>query len=186
MYAIGNPYGLDETLTRGIVSALGREISAPDGSKISDVIQTDAALNPGNSGGPLLNEEGEMIGVNSQIASDAASVAGSQPGSTGVGFAISSNTVAQAVKTIKSGNGVSSASTSRSATQVEGAGGGQSPYGRRSPYGEAEAAGPGSEQPTEAATETGSGAGGLERGEAGSSGSEPAVTGGEGRVVIVP
>ncbi len=186
VYAIGNPYGLDETLTRGIVSALGREISAPDGSKISDVIQTDAALNPGNSGGPLLNEEGEVIGVNSQIASDAASVAGSQPGSTGVGFAISSNTVAQAVKTIKSGNGVSSASASRSTTQVEGAGGAQSPYGRRSPYGEAETGGSGSEQPTEAATETGSGPGGVERGEAASSGSEPAVSGGEGRVLIVP
>ncbi len=186
VYAIGNPYGLDETLTRGIVSALGREISAPDGSKISDVIQTDAALNPGNSGGPLLNEEGEVIGVNSQIASDAASVAGSQPGSTGVGFAISSNTVAQVIKTIKSGNGVSSNSASRSTTQVEGAGGTQSPYGRRSPYGEAEAAGPRSEQPTEAATETGSGAGGVEGGEAGLSGSEPAVSGREGRVVIVP
>ena len=75
MYAIGNPYGLDETLTRGIVSALGREISAPDGAKITGAIQTDAALNPGNSGGPLLNEQGEVIGVNSQIASDAASVA---------------------------------------------------------------------------------------------------------------
>ena len=72
VYAIGNPYGLEETLTRGIVSALGREISAPDGAKITGAIQTDAALNPGNSGGPLLNEQGEVIGVNSQIASDAA------------------------------------------------------------------------------------------------------------------
>jgi putative serine protease PepD len=186
VYAIGNPYGLDETLTRGIVSALGREISAPDGSKISDVIQTDAALNPGNSGGPLLNEQGEVIGVNSQIASEAASVGGSQPGSTGVGFAISSNTVAQAIKTIKSGNGVSSASASRSATQVEAGSGAQSPYGRRSPYGEAEASTPGSEQPTEAATEAGSGAAGVENGGAASSSSEPTVAGGEGRIVIVP
>ena len=72
VYAIGNPYGLEETLTRGIVSALDREISAPDGAKITDAIQTDAALNPGNSGGPLLNEQGEVIGINSQIASDAA------------------------------------------------------------------------------------------------------------------
>ena len=95
VYAIGNPYGLEETFTRGIVSALGREISAPDGAKITGAIQTDAALNPGNSGGPLLNEEGEVIGVNSQIASDAATTEGSQPGSTGVGFAISSNTVAE-------------------------------------------------------------------------------------------
>src|ERR1039458_5815651 len=108
VYAIGNPYGLEETLTRGIVSALGREISAPDGAKIPGAIQTDAALNPGNSGGPMLNELGEVIGVNSQIASDAATSSGSQPGSTGVGFAISSNTVAQAVKRIEAGEGASS------------------------------------------------------------------------------
>ncbi|HEY2216727.1 MAG TPA: trypsin-like peptidase domain-containing protein, partial [Solirubrobacteraceae bacterium] len=123
VYAIGNPYGLDETLTRGIVSALGRTISAPDGAKITGAIQTDAALNPGNSGGPLLNDHGEVIGVNSQIASEAASVAGSQPGSTGVGFAVSSDTVAQAVKAIEAGKGVSSSSaTTRSAVQpgVEG------------------------------------------------------------------
>jgi putative serine protease PepD len=139
VYAIGNPYGLNETLTRGIVSALGRTISAPNGAKITGAIQTDAALNPGNSGGPLLNDQGEVIGVNSQIASEAASVAGSQPGSTGVGFAVSSDTVARAVKAIEAGKGVSSSSaTSRSAqveaedAQVEGA---QSPYSRRSPYG---------------------------------------------------
>lgn len=162
VYAIGNPYGLDETLTRGIVSALGRTISAPNGSKITGAIQTDAALNPGNSGGPLLNDQGEVIGVNSQIASEAASVAGSQPGSTGVGFAVSSDTVAQAVKSIEAGKGVSSSSgTARSAqseaqgTQVEGA---QTPYGRRSPYG----------------VEGGE----TERGEAGGAS--------EGRVVIVP
>ncbi len=83
VYAIGNPYGLEETLTRGIVSALGREIQAPDGAKISGAIQTDAALNPGNSGGPLLNEEGEVIGVNSQIASDAAIVSGLAAGQHG-------------------------------------------------------------------------------------------------------
>jgi putative serine protease PepD len=114
VYAIGNPYGLDATLTRGIVSALGREIDAPDGAKITGAIQTDAALNPGNSGGPLLNEEGDVIGVNSQIASDAAGSPGSQPGSTGVGFAISSTTVAHAVKTIESGRGVSYASATGS------------------------------------------------------------------------
>ena len=119
VYAIGNPYGLEETLTKGIVSALGREIAAPDGSKITDAIQTDAALNPGNSGGPLLNEHGEVIGVNSQIASDASTVGGSQPGSTGVGFAISSNTVAQAVKKIQSGQGVTYASVARSAQQAQ-------------------------------------------------------------------
>ncbi len=135
VYAIGNPYGLNETLTRGIVSALEREISAPDGAKITGSIQTDAALNPGNSGGPLLNEQGEVIGVNSQIASDAASVAGSQPGSTGVGFAISSNTVAQAIKAIDAGKGVSYASATRSRSESEGGYGAQSPYATGSPYG---------------------------------------------------
>ena len=112
VYAIGNPYGLDETLTRGIVSALNREIAAPDGAKITGAIQTDAALNPGNSGGPLLNEQGDVVGVSSQIASDAARAEGSQPGSTGVGFAIASNTVAQAVNKIEAGEGVSSSGQS--------------------------------------------------------------------------
>ena len=112
VYAIGNPYGLDETLTRGIVSALNREIAAPDGAKITGAIQTDAALNPGNSGGPLLNEQGDVVGVNSQIASDATRAEGSQPGSTGVGFAIASNTVAQAVNKIEAGEGVSSSGQS--------------------------------------------------------------------------
>jgi len=135
VYAIGNPYGLEETLTRGIVSALGREISAPDGAKIGGAIQTDAALNPGNSGGPLLNEEGEVIGVNSQIASDAEDVAGSQPGSTGVGFAISSNTVAQAVKTIEAGKGVTYASAVERQAQTEGGYGSRSPYAGHAPQG---------------------------------------------------
>ncbi len=104
VFAIGNPYGLSETLTTGIVSALNRQISAPDGAAITGAIQTDAALNPGNSGGPLLNAHGEVIGVNSQIASDEASVAGSQPGSTGVGFAISSDTAARVIKQIEAGD----------------------------------------------------------------------------------
>lgn len=105
VYAIGNPYGLDETLTKGIVSALDREIGAPDGAPIKGAIQTDAALNPGNSGGPLLNAQGDVIGVNSQIASDASSADGGQAGSTGVGFAISSNTVSEVIKTIEAGGG---------------------------------------------------------------------------------
>ncbi len=110
VYAIGNPYGLEETFTRGIVSGLNREIESPDGATIKGAIQTDAALNPGNSGGPLIDQQGEVIGVNSQIASDASRTEGSQPGSTGVGFAISSDTAAEAVKAIESGHGVSGSS----------------------------------------------------------------------------
>ena len=133
VYAIGNPYGLNETLTKGIVSALGREIAAPDGAPIKNAIQTDAALNPGNSGGPLLNAEGDVIGVNSQIASDAATTAGSQAGSTGVGFAISSNTVSEAIKTIESGGGTSTR------TQIESGSGEQHPRSEETvPYGSTE------------------------------------------------
>jgi putative serine protease PepD len=119
VYAIGNPYGLEETLTKGIISALNRDISAPDGAKITGALQTDAALNPGNSGGPLLNSQGEVIGVNSQIASDAAETSDSQAGSTGVGFAISSATVVEAVKKIEAGKGVSYASVERSRLAAE-------------------------------------------------------------------
>src|SRR5262249_2322334 len=66
--AIGNPFGLDRTVTTGIVSALQRQLQAPNNFTISNVIQTDAAINPGNSGGPLLNAQGQVIGINSQIA----------------------------------------------------------------------------------------------------------------------
>ena len=133
VYAIGNPYGLEETFTRGIVSALNREIQAPDGTKIAGAIQTDAALNPGNSGGPLLNTAGEVVGVNSQIASAQTGASG-QSGSTGVGFAIASTTVAKAVKTIEAGKGISYASAVRSALEAQGrSAGGQesSPYAYR-------------------------------------------------------
>jgi len=186
VYAIGNPYGLEETLTRGIVSALNREISAPDGSKITGAIQTDAALNPGNSGGPLINEQGEVIGVNSQIASDASTADGSQPGSTGVGFAISSNTVASAVKTIEAGKGVTYASTTRSALQSQSSSSQQSPYST-SPYGsqEANAEGEAAGQGEGAGTEAGSSSSSAEAGGVGSYGYESAA-GSEGRVVIVP
>ncbi|MCC7478933.1 trypsin-like peptidase domain-containing protein [bacterium] len=83
--AIGNPRGLDWTVTAGVVSALGRELNSPSGETINGLIQTDAAINPGNSGGPLLNAAGEIIGINEQIAS----VGG---GSEGLGFAIPINT----------------------------------------------------------------------------------------------
>jgi putative serine protease PepD len=81
--AIGNPFGLERTLTTGVVSATKRTIQAPNGFEIDGVIQTDAAINPGNSGGPLLDAAGRVIGINSQIATG-----GSGNGSVGIGFAI--------------------------------------------------------------------------------------------------
>jgi S1-C subfamily serine protease len=86
--AIGNPFGLDRSITSGIVSALQRPIQAPNGFTIDHVIQTDAALNHGNSGGPLLNAQGQVIGVNAQIQTG-----GTSDGNVGIGFAIPINTV---------------------------------------------------------------------------------------------
>ncbi|HEX9843699.1 MAG TPA: trypsin-like peptidase domain-containing protein [bacterium] len=88
--AIGKPFGLDSTLTTGIISALGREISSPNGRRIRDVIQTDAAINPGNSGGPLLDSTGRVIGIN-------AAIIGPGGGSAGIGFAVPINSVAKIV-----------------------------------------------------------------------------------------
>jgi S1-C subfamily serine protease len=88
--AIGNPFGLDRTVTAGIVSAIQRAITAPNGYTIDHVIQTDAAINHGNSGGPLLNGLGQVIGVNSQIETGNNASSG---GNVGIGFAIPSNTV---------------------------------------------------------------------------------------------
>ena len=88
--AIGNPFGLDYTLTTGIVSALGRETRAPNGRIIRGMIQTDAAINPGNSGGPLLDSTGRLVGVNTSII-------GPGGGSAGIGFAVPVNTVAKVV-----------------------------------------------------------------------------------------
>jgi S1-C subfamily serine protease len=85
VYAIGNPFGLAGTMTRGIISAI-RPIRSADGAPIADAIQTDAAINPGNSGGPLLNSHGEVIGINTMIASNGADQ------SSGIGFAIPINT----------------------------------------------------------------------------------------------
>jgi putative serine protease PepD len=82
--AIGNPFGLERTLTTGIISSLGRTIRSEAGTLMEDIIQTDAAINPGNSGGPLLNSEGEIIGINSAIISPSG-------GSVGIGFAIPVN-----------------------------------------------------------------------------------------------
>ena len=88
--AIGNPFGLERTLTTGVISSLGRTIRSDAGYLIEDVIQTDAAINPGNSGGPLLNSEGEIIGINSAIISPSG-------GSVGIGFAIPVNTAKRVV-----------------------------------------------------------------------------------------
>ncbi len=88
--AIGNPFGLDTTMTVGVVSALGREIDSLSRRTIRDVIQTDAAINPGNSGGPLLNSLGQLVGVNTAIYSPSGA-------SSGIGFAIPVNTVKRVV-----------------------------------------------------------------------------------------
>src|SRR3954451_17706346 len=110
--AIGSPFGLQGTVTSGIVSALGREIQAPNGFTISGVIQTDAAINPGNSGGPLLDDQGRVIGINSQIASNGGD------SSSGVGFAVPIDTVKTVVPQLEADGkidrawlGVSSADT---------------------------------------------------------------------------
>jgi S1-C subfamily serine protease len=90
--AIGNPFGLERTLTTGVVSALQRRLTAPSGFTIENVIQTDAALNPGNSGGPLLDASGRVIGINSQIATG-----GAGSGNVGIGFAVPVNTAKRVI-----------------------------------------------------------------------------------------
>jgi S1-C subfamily serine protease len=91
VYAIGNPFGLDHTMTSGIVSALGREIQAANGRIIDGVIQSDTAINPGNSGGPLLDSAGRLIGMNTAILSQTGAYAG-------IGFAVPADTVARVVQ----------------------------------------------------------------------------------------
>jgi S1-C subfamily serine protease len=94
--AIGNPFGLDRTVTSGIVSALQRQIQAPNGFSISDVVQTDAPINPGNSGGPLIDGDGKVIGINSQIESRSG-------GNEGVGFAVPIKTAIDVVDQLENG-----------------------------------------------------------------------------------
>jgi putative serine protease PepD len=96
--AIGNPLGLPQTATAGIVSGLQREIQAPDGFQIDKVIQTDAPINPGNSGGPLLDDEAKVVGVNSQIATS-----GAGSGNIGIGFAVPANTAKDVVPQLENG-----------------------------------------------------------------------------------
>jgi S1-C subfamily serine protease len=93
VFAIGNPFGLDQTMTTGIVSALGREINSVSGRTIQGVIQTDAAINPGNSGGPLLDSAGRLIGINTAIYSPSGA-------SAGIGFAVPVNIVNRVVPEI--------------------------------------------------------------------------------------
>lgn len=107
VYAIGNPFGLDQTMTSGIVSAIGREIQSVTGQAIQGVIQTDAAINPGNSGGPLIDSSGRLIGVNTAIYSPSGA-------SAGIGFAVPVETVNRVVpdlikhgRVIRPGIGVS-------------------------------------------------------------------------------
>jgi S1-C subfamily serine protease len=95
--AIGSPFGLEGTVTSGIVSALGRTIQAPNGFSISNAVQTDAAINPGNSGGPLLDDAGRVIGVNSQIQTNG----GDQ--NSGVGFAVPVDAIKRALPYLKDG-----------------------------------------------------------------------------------
>jgi S1-C subfamily serine protease len=95
--AIGNPFGLDLTLTTGVISAKQRQITAPNGFQIDDVLQTDAAINPGNSGGPLIDAAGRVIGVNSQIRTGGS---GSQ-GSIGIGFAVPIDTVKRVIPQLR-------------------------------------------------------------------------------------
>ncbi len=91
--ALGNPFGLADTMTAGIISAVGRQMDAPGGYAIVDVIQTDAAINPGNSGGPLLNIEGEVVGMNTAIISETRQF-------SGIGFAIPADTITREISSI--------------------------------------------------------------------------------------
>jgi S1-C subfamily serine protease len=93
VYAIGNPFGLDQSLSEGVVSGVGRQVEGVGGRVIKNVIQTDAAINPGNSGGPLLDGSGRLIGINTMIASQSGAW-------SGIGFAVPSATVARTVNQI--------------------------------------------------------------------------------------
>ena len=110
--AIGSPFGLENTVTTGIVSALGRSMEAPNGFAIAESIQTDAAINHGNSGGPLLDLEGRVIGVNAQIASESG-------GNDGVGFAIPADTVESIVERLVDGGTVEHAYLGVSVTEAD-------------------------------------------------------------------
>jgi S1-C subfamily serine protease len=118
--AIGNPFGLDRTLTTGVVSALQRKIQAPNGFTIANVIQTDAPLNPGNSGGPLLDAGGRVIGINSQIETASGGATGGQGGSIGIGFAVPIDSAKQVIPQIEHGGSVQHAYLGLSSVTIDG------------------------------------------------------------------
>jgi putative serine protease PepD len=141
--AIGSPFSLPETVTAGIVSAVGRSITAPNNFTIAGAIQTDAAINPGNSGGPLLDGNGKVLGLNDQIETNNSTVSG-EGSSSGVGFAIPSNMVAHIASQIIAGHKVKHAfvgvflqSTSVGGAQI-------SPRTRLEPQGGVQPGGPAS------------------------------------------
>jgi S1-C subfamily serine protease len=115
VYAIGNPFDLERTLTTGVVSALQRHLEAPNGFTIENVIQTDAPINPGNSGGPLLDSLGRVIGINSQIETGS-----SGGGSVGIGFAVPINTAKAEIAQLEKGGTVSGAYLGVSTLTIDG------------------------------------------------------------------
>jgi S1-C subfamily serine protease len=112
--AIGNPFDLERTLTTGVISALQRHITAPNGFTIDNVLQTDAPINPGNSGGPLLDASGRVIGINSQIES------GSGGGSVGIGFAVPISTAKSEISVLEKGGTVRGAYLGLTSLTVDG------------------------------------------------------------------
>jgi S1-C subfamily serine protease len=110
--AIGSPFGLEGSLTTGVVSALDRQVRSPNGFSIDGVVQTDAAINPGNSGGPLLDARGRVIGINAQIASSGAR------SNSGVGFAIPINTAKKVIPSLQRGQEIKRAYLGVSTTNV--------------------------------------------------------------------
>ena len=112
--AIGNPFGLENTVTTGIISAIQRSIDSPNGFSIDHVLQTDASINPGNSGGPLLDEHGRVIGINAQIAT------GGNNGSVGIGFAIPINSAKQVVPQLEKSGRIAHAYIGVTTTTVSG------------------------------------------------------------------
>jgi S1-C subfamily serine protease len=113
--AIGNPFNLERTLTTGVISALQRRITAPNGFTIDNVLQTDAPINPGNSGGPLLDASGRVIGINSQIETG-----GNGGGSVGIGFAVPINTAKSEISQLEKGGTVRGAYIGLTSLTIDG------------------------------------------------------------------